>query len=63
MKRSAIVTRLFTGSLAPVLVTLSACGAEKKYTCTIYGEIGGRRIFLKQVTVSSREECYRLATS
>ena len=42
------------------LAALSACKG-KTYTCTLYGELGGQRIFLKQVEVKSREECAHLA--
>jgi hypothetical protein len=43
------------------LLALSGCG-NKKYTCSVFSTIGGIRVLVKQVTVSSRQECAALGS-
>lgn len=43
------------------LLALSGCGG-KKYTCSVFATIGGIKVLVKQVEVSSQKECAALAS-
>ncbi len=53
--------RRFAAVALAALPLLATGGCGKKYTCTIYKTIGGFKVLVDQVQVSSRAECNRLA--
>ena len=53
--------RRFARVALVALPLLAAGGCGKQYTCTIYKTVGGFKVLVDQVRVSSRAECNRLA--